>query len=166
MSCNGTSGNLSNIIIPGQTTKVGLRTNGGEWIASVSDQSGITWDVATIKTSSPQIFDSSIAFEEGYPTGIQDPFTLGRFVFYYPEYRISYDSYASWPVSISANYLDNSFIYSTNLQGLNTFCPQNYGANVNIFPDSPRVWFEGSGGMICEYLLFPGYRQFIPSVKK
>jgi hypothetical protein len=69
--------------------------------------------------------------------------------------------FREWPTSSGGN---DSYIYVTDLNGQNTFCPQHYGATPNILGDE-RLWFAGTGGQLCSWLLFPSVHAYLPEVK-
>ena len=129
-SCDGNIGGLKDIVTIGSgfSNKVGLRYSYGQWVASVSDNFGNSYDVATIMYSQTRIYDATISFEQGYPASLSDPFLTGKFAFSFPEFK-SGSNYLPWPLSTFNNY---SQIYATDQSGYNTFCPQYYGALVNI----------------------------------
>lgn len=163
LNCNGNIGGLKDIVTVGSgfSNKVGLRYSYGQWVASVSDNLGNSYDVATIMGSQTRIYDTTVSFEQAYPASLSDPHLTGRFAFSFPEFK-SGSNYLPWPLSTFNNF---SEIYPADQSGYNTFCPQYYGALVNI-DGNPRSWFLGSGGYVCRYHLFPSLYLFLPNILK
>jgi hypothetical protein len=98
--------------------------------------------------------------EEAY-TEANDPYMLGSYYFWHPHYMQWGTGFQEWPGSLDPNI---SNLYVTDLQGYNSFCPQHYGATLDISGD-PRFWFAGTGGNVCSYVLFPqNYKNYLPMV--
>lgn len=130
----------------------------GFWIARVYDRFGNGLDVARITTNKTMIYDADVAMEEGY-TETADPYMLGSFLFWHPQYTIWGQGFQEWMASLGGN---NNILYATNGQGSSAFCPQFYGANINLSGD-PRYWFGGSGGNVCSANMF-SYQRFLPYI--
>ena len=130
----------------------------GFWIARVYDKLGNGLDVARITTNKTTIFDALVVMEEGY-SETADPYMLGSFFFWHPQYMISGQGFQEWKASLGGI---NNVLYVTNDQGSNVFCPQFYGANINLFGD-PRYWYGGSGWIVCSANMF-SYQHFLPCV--
>lgn len=139
-------------------TRVELVTYGqGSWIARVDDLNGNVADVAQITTTHYTIFRANVNMEQAY-LDAADPYLLGRFFFWHPQYMEWGVGFHDWPPSLGAN-VNNLYATSRPL-GINNFCPQHYGATINLFGD-PRYWYAGTGGQICSADMF-SYHQFIP----
>lgn len=134
----------------------------GEWIARVSDQFGVAHDVATIPSASVYIYGAQANVEEAYVQN-QDPYELAQFMLWHPKYYdYNYGTFVDWPPSEGSN---KNTLSTTDLNGINSFCPQHYGAIVNINNDE-RSWYGGTNGNICDWMMFPGDHNYLPIIVK
>lgn len=74
---------------------------------------------------------------------------------WHPQYNSWIDGFREWPFSDSSV---NS-LYAAPA----AICPQHYGAWINM-ADDPRYWVAGSGGSICNAVMFPANKVFLPLI--
>ncbi len=166
-TCNGRScgclGTVGDIVSQSTWHHVELVTYGqGYWIARVYPAgSEIGWDVAQIWSTSTRIYRAQSTMEEAYTTS-QDPYLIGRFYYWHPEYIVPGSGFRDWPESAGGQ---RSNIYATDLNGQNTFCPDHYGVDPN-WVGNERAWYAGTSGQQCSWLLFPSAHAYIPAVLK
>ncbi len=125
----------------------------GHWVIRVYDINSSPHDVAQITNSSDQIYDATVSFEEGY-TSLPNPYYLGKFHFYHPQYR-SGNQFLDWPQTALPFYglyeTNHNVAWDNNHQ--NTICPSHYGANVNMAGDQ-RYWYGGINALVCDWWFF------------
>lgn len=157
----GCEGNVNDLVQIGSWHWVELVTyNQGFWIARIYESNGTPHDVAKIWSTSITIYRAGSVTEEAYAIS-QDPHLTALFYHWHPQYLKGGVGWKEWPKSDG----NNSFIYVTDLNGQNTFCPQYYGANPNYANDE-HAWFAGMGGQKCSWLLSPAYHHYLPLVQK
>ncbi len=121
------------------------------WIARFNYADGTAVDVAMIATGNSVIYRATATMEEGYGEA-SDPYLIGMFTLKNPEYMLWGSGFQVWPQSIingPVNYLS-----AYDLNNNNTFCPEYYAMEPNLEGDS-RTWFAGTGGFVCDWVLFP-----------
>lgn len=131
----------------------------GYWIARVYEADGYAHDVAKIWSSNTQIWDADVAMEEAY-SNPPDPYLSASFYHWHPQWLLWGTGFQEWPESINTH---KSTISAFDQDGNNTFCPDHYGATPNWLGD-PRAWYAGTGGHLCNWVLFPGYHDYLPIV--
>lgn len=160
----GCHGDIGDIVSPDYLSIVELVVHDGDnfWTAKVYDGNGNPYDVAEIYSPYTYIYNAYATMEEGY-TSSQDPYVTAAFFIYNPQYMDwQKGSFQPWPAS-EGNHTNS--LRATDLQGINSFCPQYYGAIVNILSD-PRYWFAGTTGNICNWIMFPSFPSFLPMIMK
>jgi hypothetical protein len=156
----GCTGDPNQFVSMGTFHAMELVTYGeGFWIARVYDAGGQATDVAKIFDPGTRIYDASVTTEERY-TGTTDPFLTARFYYWHPRYQAPDGPFAEWPTS-SADKV--SSIFAADWNGVNSFCPQHYGAVPNVNGDE-RAWFAGTDGQVCSWLLFPSNHLNLPII--
>lgn len=132
-------------------TRVELVTYGqGLWIARVDDLNGNVADVAQITTTQYTIYRANVNMEQAY-SDIAAPYLLGRFFFWHPQYMEWGVGFHDWPASLGPNIND---LYATSIPlGINKFCPQHYGATINLLGDS-RYWYLVPAGKSVRRICF------------
>ena len=158
----GCKGSLGHIATMGNPSQVELVSYPGQgfWIARVYDSTGNADDVAKILSSGSRIYRAYSAMEQGYTTS-QNQYLYASFYQSHPRYFAP--TATEWPLSDST---DISSIHATDLNGQNSFCPAQYGAEISPppFHNDPRKWWTGTGGSVCSRLLFPAESNFLPIV--
>lgn len=124
------------------------------WLARIEDEQGITHNLARILSSNATIYDADVSMEEGWAQA-EDPHEFGIFHFINPQYYKSGYGFTEWPAS---NGTDN--ILHTAPEDI---CPLYYGAWTYI-DGNPRYWVAGTGGDICEAVMFPKPRAYLPLI--
>jgi hypothetical protein len=134
----------------------------GHWIARVCEANGGTcYDVARIWSSSVQIYRAQATMEEGF-WGPDDPGFTADFYIGHPQYMVWGDGFHEWPESLGGGGQDfQNYIRAVSAPPWN-FCPVQYGADPHW--GDAREWFAGTGGPICDWLLFPPYSMYLPVV--
>lgn len=152
----GCKGELSDLVGYGQFHKFELVSYGeGFWIARVEDNFGVPHDVAKILSTSTTIYHAEVVMEEGWPQST-DPYENGLFHIKHPQFNNWPNGFVDWPESdLSLNLLD---AYPP------AICPQYYGSWLNLDND-PYYWVAGSGGVICDAVMFPAHKIFLPLIK-
>ena len=151
----GCKGDIGDLVDYGQFFKVELVTYGeGFWIARVEDSQGNPYDVAKILSNSTNIYDADVNMEEGWSQA-QDPFEFGSFHLWHPQYNSWVNGFMEWP--ISDNVVNRLYAAPASI------CPQHYGAWTNKAND-PRYWVAGSGGNVCNAIMFPANKVYLPLV--
>jgi hypothetical protein len=151
----GCKGGAEQFVAYNTLHRVELVTYGnGFWIARIVDSNGISHDVAKILSDSAYIYAATVTMEEAY-TQTQDPHLPGRFYAFRPQYFNHNEGvFRDWPFSLGNNI---NHLYATP----SNICPQYYGATVN-YADDPRFWYAGTGGNICDWIMFPPFRDYLP----
>jgi hypothetical protein len=154
-------GDVNQFVSPGTFSYVELVTYlAGFWIARVYDINGTAHDVATISSGSGRAYRADATFEEGY-RGV-DPYYAGYYCFKHPQYMLQGTGFQEWATSVGSG--ADSYIYPTDLDGINTFCPQHYGASPYYGGDS-RAWYAGTIVGYCQWLLFPSSVTYQPDIR-
>jgi hypothetical protein len=156
LGCEGVSGDLVSLSTWHWVELVSYGQ--GYWIARVYESNEVAHDVARISSTSNRIYTATSTTEEGY-TVSQDPYLTASFHHWHPQYMTT-NGFQDWPQSEPGHF---SEIYTTDLNGQNTFCPQYYGANPVEWGDE-RAWFAGTGGQQCNWPLFPPYHAYLPLI--
>jgi hypothetical protein len=114
------------------------------------------YTVAQIQYQSTRIFLARSDTEEGFYEST-DPYLTAKFYHYRPQF-MKLGSWADWAESdgIATSYL---YAYSPDP------CPTHYGVTPNLQGDE-RFWFAGTGGQICNWLLFPSEHIYLPLVSR
>lgn len=152
----GCQGEVGEFVDFGSFYKVELVTYSGEdfWTARVEDSQGVSHTVAKILSDSKNVYDIDVNMEEGWNT-TTDPYEFGEFHMWHPQYNSWIDGFREWPFSNSS--VNSLFAAPA------AICPQQYGAWINM-ADDPRYWAAGSGGSICNAIMFPANKIFLPSI--
>jgi len=152
-------GDYSDLVSVGSYSRVELKKNLNEnfWRAIVYDADSVGYVVAYIPESSNRIYLARTDTEEGYYEST-DPFITANFYHWHPQF-LNGTTWEDWPSSTGGT--GNSTISAVPTQ----ICPTHYGAVPNIYSDE-RAWFAGSGGTICEWLLFPSAHIYLPFVSR
>ena len=155
-------GSLGHSVSMGNPSHVELVSYPGQgfWIARIYDHTGNADDVAKILSNSSRIYRAGSVMEQGYNAS-QNPYLYASFYQSHPRYFAPTST--EWPPS-DGN--DISFIYATDLNGQNSFCPAHYGAEISPAPyqGDPRKWWTGTGGSVCARMLFPAQSRYLPIV--
>lgn len=154
--CNG---DYNDLVSLGRYTRVELKKNLNEdyWRAIVYDANSIGYVVAQIPYNSNRIYLARSDTEEGYYEA-NDPYITANFYHWHPQY-LEGGVWKDWPVSTGGS--SNSTIWVSP----SSICPTHYGATPNQYGDE-RAWFAGTGGKVCEWLLFPSAHVYLPLVVK
>jgi hypothetical protein len=131
--------------------------NNGYWLAYVYDANFNGHAVAEILDDSDRIYFAQSTTEEGYDSSwSSDPHATAKFYHWRPQYwdyRIP--GFQFWPRSSNGK-ISYIFDYPSN-----TFCPTWYGVNPN-FNNDEDAWYAGTGGKVCNWLLFPSQHHYLP----
>lgn len=127
------------------------------WVVRVYNSSNVSSDVALVHSTSLIIHRAYSAMENAY-VETTDPYYLGKYEFSHPQWMFPFAGFQDWPKSDNTY---NSHIYSTP----SGICPTHYGATPNLNNDE-YAWFAGSGGQICNWLLFPSQHHYLPLIIK
>jgi hypothetical protein len=132
------------------------------WIARVYDADGHGLDMAAIFSSNTRIYRANSTTEEAY-LGSTDPNMQAKFHHHEPRYKNvdTFTSFQLWPRSNG----NNSRIYTTAINTPLPICPNKYGATPNI-DNYEYKWFAGTGGQICNWILFPAFHHYLPLTMK
>ena len=152
----GCQGEVGEIVEFGSFYEVELVTYASEdfWTARVKNTQGVSHTVAKILSNSKNVYDIDVNMEEGWNT-ITDPYEVGIFYMWHPQYNSWIDGFREWPSSDSSD----NILYAAPV----TICPQHYGAWINL-SDDPRYWAAGTGYNVCSAIMFPANKMFLPLV--
>lgn len=152
-------GDFGDLVSLNTYTRVELKKNLNEpyWRAIVYDVNSVGYVVAQIPDNSNRIYLARSDTEEGYYEST-DPFIAASFYHWHPQY-VNGTSWTDWPTSTGG--AGNSKIYASP----SSICPAHYGATPNVYGNE-RAWWAGSGGVVCEWLLFPSVHVYLPLVSR
>lgn len=157
-NANTCYGLYDDLVSIGNWTRMRLSRVGNNWYAVVYDIYGTSYTVAEIQYQSTRIFLARSDTEEGFYEST-DPYITAKFYHYRPQFlNLSQSIWMDWAKSdgTGASYLR---AYSPDP------CPAHYGATPNLQGDE-RFWFAGTGGQICNWLLFPSEHIYLPLISR
>lgn len=163
----GCQGAVGDIVTTGNYYRVELRRVSSGWHAMIYDTYSNPYVLATINSTSTEIFRAQATTEQGYSSTV-NPYTPAYYYHYHPRYYVTAPYiYADWPQSTTGITGSSPRRYSeiwTWASNGATICPNYYGAGPNVGGDE-RFWFAGTGGTICNHLLFP-QKVFLPLIRR
>ncbi len=163
----GCQGSVGDIVATGNYYRVELRRVSSGWHAMIYDTYSNPYVLATINSTSGEIFRAQATTEQGYSSS-PNPYTPAYYYHYHPRYYVSAPyNYAQWPQSetgitgVAPKRYSEIWTWASSQVNI---CPTHYGANPNVAGDE-RFWFAGTGGIVCNHLLFPP-KVFLPLIQR